>query len=109
MWNVGTGASMYVNATQEPWNKHYQMYTYITEELVQLIQNNFPVIEDKMSITGHRFFIFQINIMTVTNKQGSRLIALIIFKISAQILHYKHSNKLLKILKQAKKKTQQKL
>ncbi|XP_025415730.1 S-formylglutathione hydrolase-like isoform X2 [Sipha flava] len=52
-WNIGTGASMYVNATQEPWNKHYQMYTYITEELFQLIQNNFPVIKDKISITGH--------------------------------------------------------
>lgn len=45
---------MYVNATQEPWNKHYQMYTYITEELYQLVQNNFPVIKDKISITGHR-------------------------------------------------------
>lgn len=45
---------MYVNATQEPWNKHYQMYTYITEELYQLVQNTFPVIKDKISITGHR-------------------------------------------------------
>lgn len=48
---------MYVNATQEPWNKHYQMYTYITEELYELIQNHFPVIKDKISITGHRLFI----------------------------------------------------
>lgn len=57
-WNVGTGASMYVNATQEPWNKHYQMYTYITEELYKLIQNNFSVIQDKISIMGHRLFLF---------------------------------------------------
>ncbi|XP_050540340.1 uncharacterized protein LOC126904979 [Daktulosphaira vitifoliae] len=52
-WNVGSGASMYVNATQEPWNKHYQMYTYITEELYQLILNNFPVLNNCVSITGH--------------------------------------------------------
>lgn len=56
-WNIGSGASMYVNATQEPWSNHYQMYTYITEELYQLIQTNFPVIQDKISITGHRLFI----------------------------------------------------
>lgn len=54
VFNIGTGASMYVNATEEPWNKHYQMYTYITEELYQLVINNFPVIPDKISITGHR-------------------------------------------------------
>jgi len=52
-WNVGSGASMYVNAKQEPWNKHYQMFTYITDELYQLVQNTFPVIQDKISISGH--------------------------------------------------------
>lgn len=55
-WNVGAGASMYVNATQEPWSKHYHMYTYITEELYDLIQIHFPAIKDKISITGHRLF-----------------------------------------------------
>lgn len=54
VWNIGSGASMYVNASQEPWNKHYQMYTYITEELYKLVQTDFPVIPDKISITGHR-------------------------------------------------------
>lgn len=52
-WNIGSGASMYVNATEEPWNKHYQMFTYITEELHQLVLNSFPVIQDKISIAGH--------------------------------------------------------
>jgi len=47
---------MYVNATEEPWNKHYQMHTYITEELYKLVQTNFPVIKDKISITGHRLY-----------------------------------------------------
>ncbi|XP_050419960.1 S-formylglutathione hydrolase-like [Adelges cooleyi] len=52
-WNVGAGASMYVNATQEPWNKHFQMYTYITEELYELVLNNFPVLKEQVAITGH--------------------------------------------------------
>lgn len=54
-WNVGSGASMYVNASQEPWNKHYQMFTYITDELHQLVLKSFPVIQDKISIFGHRY------------------------------------------------------
>ena len=26
-WDLGTGAGFYVNATTEPWKKHYQMYS----------------------------------------------------------------------------------
>lgn len=58
---------MYVNATQEPWNKHYQMYTYITEELYQLVQTNFPVIQDKISITGHRLVYSNANKISFEN------------------------------------------
>ena len=28
-WDFGTGAGFYVDATQSPWNKNYQMYSYI--------------------------------------------------------------------------------
>lgn len=59
---------MYVNATQEPWNKHYQMYTYITEELYQLVQTNFPVIQDKISITGHRLVCLNVNEISFENR-----------------------------------------
>lgn len=52
-WDLGHGAGFYVNATEEPWAKNYQMYDYVTQELPQLIQENFKVIPDCQSIFGH--------------------------------------------------------
>ncbi len=46
------GAGFYVNATEQPWSTHYQMYDYIVKELPVLIENNFPV-SHKKSISGH--------------------------------------------------------
>ncbi|MPY22754.1 S-formylglutathione hydrolase [Shewanella psychropiezotolerans] len=51
-YDLGQGAGFYVNATQAPWNKHYQMYDYIVHELPALIESMFPV-TDKRSIAGH--------------------------------------------------------
>lgn len=51
-YDLGKGAGFYVNATQEPWKKHYQMYDYIVKELPALIQDNFSV-SDKAAISGH--------------------------------------------------------
>lgn len=52
-YDFGKGAGFYVNATQEPWAKHYQMRTYIEEELPALIAEHFPVDATRQSITGH--------------------------------------------------------
>ncbi|MEA5498171.1 S-formylglutathione hydrolase [Limnoraphis robusta Tam1] len=52
-WDIGTGAGFYIDATEEPWNTHYQMYSYVVEELPQLIRENFPIIPNKQSIFGH--------------------------------------------------------
>ncbi len=52
-WDIGTGAGFYINATSEPWKKHYQMYNYVVKELPELIAKNFPVQPDKQSIFGH--------------------------------------------------------
>ncbi len=51
-YDLGQGAGFYLNATQQPWAKHYQMYDYIVEELPQLIHDNFPT-NGKQSIMGH--------------------------------------------------------
>ncbi|AVW99831.1 S-formylglutathione hydrolase [Vibrio vulnificus] len=51
-YDLGLGAGFYLNATQTPWKKHYQMYDYIVSELPQLIEANFPVTE-KRAIAGH--------------------------------------------------------
>ena len=48
----GYSTSYYVNATAEPWSKHFQMYTYIVEELPSLIKTMFSV-SDCQSIMGH--------------------------------------------------------
>lgn len=51
-YDLGLGAGFYLNATQAPWQTHYQMYTYISQELPQLIEAHFPVTH-KRSISGH--------------------------------------------------------
>ena len=52
-WDLGSGASFYVDATMEPWQKYYQMYSYITSELPQIITSNFRVIPEHQGIFGH--------------------------------------------------------
>ncbi|UCJ13972.1 MAG: S-formylglutathione hydrolase [Phormidium sp. PBR-2020] len=52
-WDFGSGASFYVDATESPWAQHYQMYSYVTEELPALIAENFPVDATRQSIFGH--------------------------------------------------------
>lgn len=51
-WDFGLGAGYYLDAIQEPWRQHYQMYSYITRELPQLIEREFPVTRQK-AIMGH--------------------------------------------------------
>ncbi|EAS46704.1 putative esterase [marine gamma proteobacterium HTCC2207] len=52
-YDMGLGAGFYVNATQQPWAEHYQMYSYILDELPQLINKEFPVDGERISISGH--------------------------------------------------------
>lgn len=51
-YDFGLGAGFYVNATQQPWAKHYRMYDYIVMELPELVEQNLPV-SQKRSISGH--------------------------------------------------------
>lgn len=51
-YDFGKGAGFYVNATAEPWAKHYQMYDYITKELLDIVHNEFPL-NGRLSISGH--------------------------------------------------------
>lgn len=52
-YDLGQGAGFYVNATQEPWAAHYQMWDYIAEELPALLAENFAIDLDRQAITGH--------------------------------------------------------
>ena len=51
-YDLGQGASFYVNATEEPWRAHYQMYDYVVHELPELIESTFAV-SKKRAISGH--------------------------------------------------------
>lgn len=52
IYSLGQGAGFYVNATQQPWAQHYQMYDYVVTELPELIEKHFPVNEQR-SLCGH--------------------------------------------------------
>ena len=51
-YDLGLGAGFYLNATQAPWQRHYQMYDYIVHELPTLIEAHFPVTTQR-AISGH--------------------------------------------------------
>lgn len=53
VYYFGSGAGFYVNATQDPFAKHYNMYAYVTEELPALISREFNADMSRQSITGH--------------------------------------------------------
>jgi len=53
-YDFGLGAGHYVNATESPWAEHYQMRSYIEDELPALISKEFPTADmSRQSITGH--------------------------------------------------------
>ena len=53
-YDLGQGAGFYINATQSPWVRHFQMESYIIDELPSLIANQFPSADlDRQGITGH--------------------------------------------------------
>jgi S-formylglutathione hydrolase len=52
-WDFGTGAGFYVDATETPWRSHYQMYSYVVQELPAIIAANFSIQTDNQGIFGH--------------------------------------------------------
>lgn len=52
-WQMGKGAGFYLDATQEPWARHYRMETYITRELPALIASQFRADMNRQAIFGH--------------------------------------------------------
>ncbi len=52
-YDFGKGAGFYVDATKDPWAKHYRMWSYVTEELPNLVFSEFPADRTRQAITGH--------------------------------------------------------
>lgn len=51
-YDLGQGAGFYLNATQQPWAKHYRMYDYVVDELPELVEAHFPA-SSLRSMSGH--------------------------------------------------------
>jgi len=52
-YDFGKGAGFYLDATEEPWSANYRMWSYVTEELPELVAAEFPVDLARQGITGH--------------------------------------------------------
>ncbi|WP_425988442.1 S-formylglutathione hydrolase [Brevundimonas sp. TWP2-3-2] len=51
-YDLGQGAGFYLDATQPPWAPHFRMETYVVEELIVLIDVEFPTTGTR-AISGH--------------------------------------------------------
>lgn len=52
-WDLGQGAGFYLNATQAPWAEHFQMESYIVEELYPLLIQELPIQAEAIGVFGH--------------------------------------------------------
>lgn len=52
-YDLGQGASFYVDATRAPWAKHFQMETYITGDLIAAAEASFPLASSRRGLFGH--------------------------------------------------------
>ena len=52
-FDLGQGAGFYVNSTENPWKKNFQMWSYIVDELPSLVFEEFPLDPSKQSVMGH--------------------------------------------------------
>lgn len=48
---IGQGAGFYIDATEQPWAVHYQMYSHISRELPEWVERHFPATQER-SISG---------------------------------------------------------
>jgi S-formylglutathione hydrolase len=53
LWDFGQGAGFYVDATQDPWSTHFNMWSYLDTELPALVDAEFPADMGRQGITGH--------------------------------------------------------
>lgn len=52
-WDFGEGAGFYLDATEEPWSRRFNMYSYVTRELPAVIDRHFPADLQRAGIFGH--------------------------------------------------------
>ena len=53
LWDFGQGAGFYLDASEAPWDRHFNMATYLIDELPALVADHFPVDPTRQGISGH--------------------------------------------------------
>jgi S-formylglutathione hydrolase len=53
LWDFGQGAGFYVDATEDPWATHFNMWSYLADELPALVAAEFAADMTRQGITGH--------------------------------------------------------
>lgn len=51
-YDLGQGAGFYVDATEAPWAPHFRMETYVSEELIAVVEAEVPA-NGRRSVSGH--------------------------------------------------------
>jgi S-formylglutathione hydrolase len=52
-WDFGVGAGFYLDATEEPWAKHWRMESYLVHELLPMVEAALPIDGRRIGIFGH--------------------------------------------------------
>jgi S-formylglutathione hydrolase len=53
LWDFGQGAGFYVDATEAPWSTHFNMWSYVADELPGIVEAEFPANMARQGIMGH--------------------------------------------------------
>ena len=52
-WDFGHGAGFYVDAENQPWSLHYNMHSFVVEELITQLCSELPLDDQRLAISGH--------------------------------------------------------
>jgi S-formylglutathione hydrolase len=52
-WDFGEAAGFYLDATADPWSENFRMESYVTQELLALLAEQFPSDPAKLGLMGH--------------------------------------------------------
>ncbi len=52
-WDFGVGAGFYLDATQAPWATHWRMESWLMNELLAAVAEDFPIDAERIGIFGH--------------------------------------------------------
>lgn len=52
-WDFGVGAGFWLDATREPWRRHWRMASWLLDELLPLVTRSFGLDGDRVGVFGH--------------------------------------------------------